>query len=403
MEGQQWKTWRNIFNPAFSLAHLMTLTPLIIDETAILCDILKERAEQAKIFPMKSLTDRWTMDIIGNVVLETNLNTQRAENPMVNALKRQIDWLASGSKLNLWERWHPFRSLVHHYCSHQINSYINADLDRHIANFNIDANTTSKSIVGLAMQTYLADDASRKSIDDTFRIFALSQVKQFLFSGHDTTSSTMCYIFYVLSLNPGIKERVEEEHKKSLGSTLQSKSSRLKEKPHLLKQLPYTTAVLKETMRLYPVASSLRGGEPGFCVRDPEGQLLPTDGFLVWAVSQPLHRDPRYWVRPETFIPERWLVGPEDPLYPIKGAWRPFEYGPRNCIGQELAMMELKVAMIFVLHTFDVEVAYAQFDLKNPKNPKNPKTVNGERAYQLTLAGPSDGLPCKVKLKQSTA
>ncbi|KAI4270966.1 MAG: hypothetical protein L6R38_006969 [Xanthoria sp. 2 TBL-2021] len=400
MEGQQWKTWRNIFNPGFSLAHLMTLTPLIINETAIFCDILKERAEEAKIFAMKSLTDRWTMDIIGNVVLETNLNTQQADNPMVNALKRQIRWLVFGSKLNPWERWHPFRSLVHRYCSYQINSYINADLDRHIANFRVDTNTTSKSIVGLAMQTYLAEDTSKKSIDDTFRVFALSQIKQFLFSGHDTTSSTMCYIFYVLSMNPEIKQRVENEHNKSLGLTLESKSSRLKEKPHLLNQLPYTTAVLKETMRLYPVASSLRGGEPGFCVRDPEGRSLPTDGFLVWAVSQPLHRDPNYWVRPETFIPDRWLVGPEDPLYPIKGAWRPFEYGPRNCIGQELALMELKVAMVFVLHTFDVEVAYAQFDLENPRNLN---TVSGERAYQLTLAGPSDGLPCKVKVKQSTA
>lgn len=319
---------------------------------------------------------------------------------MVNALKRQIDWLVFGSKLNPWERWHPFRWLVHRYCSHQINTYINADIDRHIANFRDDANTTSKSIIGLAMQTYLAEDTSRTSIDDTFRVFALSQVKQFLFSGHDTTSSTMCYIFYVLSKYPETKQQVQDEHNKFLGSTLESKSSRLKEKPHLLNQLPYTTAVLKETMRLYPVASSLRGGEPGFCIRDPEGRLLPTDGFLVWAVSQPLHRDPNYWPQPETFIPERWLVGPDDPMYPIKGAWRPFEYGPRNCIGQELAMMELKVAMIFVLHGFEVEVAYTQFDVENPKNPR---TVSGERAYQLTLAGPSDGLPCKVRVKQSRA
>ena len=81
MEGQQWKTWRNIFNPGFSLAHLMTLTPLIINETDIFCDILKERAEQAKIFAMKSLTDRWTMDIIGNVVLyvSTSLHHTRGD------------------------------------------------------------------------------------------------------------------------------------------------------------------------------------------------------------------------------------------------------------------------------------------------------------------------------------
>ena len=69
MEGQMWKTWRNIFNPGFSLTHLMTLTPVIVKETLTLCDVLQRSAETQKTFPMKSLTDRWTMDIIGNVVL----------------------------------------------------------------------------------------------------------------------------------------------------------------------------------------------------------------------------------------------------------------------------------------------------------------------------------------------
>ena len=69
MEGQMWKTWRNIFNPGFSLAHLMTLTPVIVKETLVLCEILQKFAGTQEVFQMKNLTDRWTMDIIGNVVL----------------------------------------------------------------------------------------------------------------------------------------------------------------------------------------------------------------------------------------------------------------------------------------------------------------------------------------------
>ena len=69
MEGQMWKTWRNIFNPGFSLAHLMTLAPAIVMETVILCTNLREYAEKGEIFQMKDLTDKWTMDIIGRVVL----------------------------------------------------------------------------------------------------------------------------------------------------------------------------------------------------------------------------------------------------------------------------------------------------------------------------------------------
>lgn len=69
MEGQTWKTWRNNFNPGFTLAHLMTLTPVIVKETLILCDVLRSFDRGREVFQMKRLTDRWTMDIIGKVVL----------------------------------------------------------------------------------------------------------------------------------------------------------------------------------------------------------------------------------------------------------------------------------------------------------------------------------------------
>ncbi len=254
----------------------------------------------------------------------------------------------------------------------------------------------AKSIINLVLHTYLAENPSQSPVDNTFKTFAVSQVKQFLFSGHDTTSSTICYIFYLLASHPESLNRVETEHAQVFGQTLAEKVEKLNKESHLLNRLPYTVAVLKETMRLFPVASTLRGGEPEFYVRGNEGQTFPTDGFLVWGVSQPLHRDTDYWPQADEFIPDRWLVGSEDPLYPVKGAWRPFEYGPRNCIGQELAMIEMKVAMIVILHLFEVKIAYEDIDRLKPRSPC---MVSGERAYQLTLAGPSDGLPVRLREK----
>ncbi|KAI9796323.1 MAG: hypothetical protein M1835_004314 [Candelina submexicana] len=395
MEGPMWKKWRNIYNPGFSLAHLMTLTPVIVRETLIFCENLQHYVERKERFQMKTLTDKLAIDIIGTVILDTELNTQRSQNVMVDSLKRQIRWLVFGSKINPWERWHPFRPLVHWYSRRQINNYLYKELDRHMLEQQDPNTATSKSIVSLALQTYLAEDDTKSAIDSTFRTFAISQIKLFLFSGHDTTGSTMCYIFYLLSTNLEILKRVRNEHSETFGSDPLATTQKLKEEPYLLNQLPYTVAVIKETMRLFPAASSLRGGEPGFNVSDTEGRVFPTDGFLVWAVSQPLHRDPSYWLQPERFLPDRWLVGPDDPLYPVKGAWRPFEYGPRSCIAQELAMMEIKITMVLVLQRFDIEIVYGEVD---KLNPRNPNTVAGERAYQRTLAEPSDGLPCRVKL-----
>jgi len=69
MDGQEWKTWRNIFNPGFSASHLMTLVPDIVKETVVFCKVLQEHVERKDIFAMKGLTDNLAMDVIGKVVL----------------------------------------------------------------------------------------------------------------------------------------------------------------------------------------------------------------------------------------------------------------------------------------------------------------------------------------------
>lgn len=331
---------------------------------------------------------------------DTQLNTQTSENTMVNALKRQMRWLPFLGQLNPWERWHPFRPLVHWCNARTMNEYLYPELDRQIATFRAQSSEPTKSIVRLALQTYLAQDDSPKDVDETFKTFAISQIKQFLFSGYDTTSSTVCYMFYLLSTHPAVLDRVRDEHDRTLGSSLDQKVQKLKEEPYVLNQLPYSLAVCKETLRLFPTASTLRAGEPGFQVQDGQGRLLPTEGFMVWGISQHLHRDKTYWDQPDVFRPDRWLVGPEDPRYPVKGAWRPFEFGPRNCIGQELALIDMKIAMVLVLSMFDIAIAYTEIDRQKPRRPNN---VNGERAYQATVGAPSGGLPCRIKVRETKA
>ena len=129
-------------------------------------------------------------------------------------------------------------------------------------------------------------------------------------------------------------------------------------------------------------------------VRDDLGRQFPTNDFLVWANPQVIQRDPTYWPKPDEFIPERWLVSSDDPMHPIKGTWRPFEYGPRNCIGQELALIEMKIIMIMTLRRFSVKLTYSELD--GDVSMKGVRTVCGERGYQILRAQPSDDLPCWV-------
>lgn len=314
----------------------------------------------------------------------------------------QIRWLTFGADVNPLERYNPLRPFVHWYNKRRMDHYLFPELKRRMANHQSKGSSLiakhTKSVMDLALTAYMSENSENQAIwgmDRTFAKFAMSQIKLFLFSGHDTTSSTMCYIFYILSLNPSVLSRLRAEYDETFGLDLGKTAALVIKHPYLLNQLSYTLAVIKETLRMYPAVSSTRAGEPGFNVVDEQGRQFPTDGFLVWANPQPIQRDPAYWLRPDEFLPERWLVPTGDSLYPVKGAWRPFEYGPRNCIGQELAMIEMKIMMVMALRRFDIKPVYEEMDGQKPDG--KVKTVYGQRGYQIQRAQPSDDLPCRVE------
>ena len=135
--------------------------------------------------------------------------------------------------------------------------------------------------------------------------------------------------------------------------------------------------------------SSVRAGAPNFFLTHPVSrQSLPSDGFMLWAASKAVHRHPTYWTEPDAFMPERWLIG-----VTAKNAWRPFELGPRACIGQELVMTELRMLLVMTLRDLEIIPEYNKGDLY----------VLGTQAYQVTMpeeltAHPRNGMAVKVKL-----
>ncbi|KAI9695022.1 MAG: hypothetical protein M1822_000639 [Bathelium mastoideum] len=345
---------------------------------------------------MKSLTDYLAMDIIGRVVLESKLDSQRRSNPLVDGLRMQARWLIFGGDVNPIEQYNPLRPLVHRYNTWRMNKYISKELDNRVARFGSTSRT--KSVIDLALSAYASGRQTEtldSGMDRTFRRLAMNQVKLFLFSGHDTTSSSVCYLFYALSRRPSALQRIRAEHDEILGAVPGEAASLITKDPAILNRLPYTLAVIKETLRLYPAVSSTRAGETDFMVTDDKGRSYPTEGFLVWANPQTIQRDPAYWVQADDFNPDRWLVPADDPLHPIKGAWRPFEHGPRNCIGQELAMIEMKIILCLTIRMFNIQPTYEEWD--RGKSKSKIRTVYEERGYQIQRAQPSEDLPCRVQ------
>jgi cytochrome P450 len=258
-----------------------------------------------------------------------------------------------------------------------------------------------RSAIDLALADYISGAGKQHTtLNPDFEKWAITQLRLFFFVGHDSTSPTICYCFYLLSKNPDALGKLRDEHDTVFGKDLSRLPDLLREQPHLLNKLTYTNAVLKETLRLFPPAGGFRAGAPGVYLYDTKGNKYPTEGTMVWVLHPALQRNPQYWKDAKAFIPERWLVGPEDPLYPVKGAWRPFEFGKRDCLGQNLAMLDLRISIAMIVRQFDISDAYAEWDQLHPQ--KRPQMVDGERAYQIGNGGahPADGFPCRVRLRQ---
>lgn len=281
-----------------------------------------------------------------------------------------------------------------------MDKYIDRDLDERYSTGQAD--TKSKTIVDLPLKGYRSEKNTstqdKSQIDSVFRKYVRSQMKVFIFAGHDAASTTMCYCWLLLSRNPGILAKLRKELDAVLGPDKEKAVSALTENPSLLNRLTYTLAVIKETLRLFPVVSAARGGLKNFTLTDLEGRRFPTENCLVWAVHHGLHNNPSWWPRVNEFIPERFLADVERPgeLRPRKSAWRLFELGPRACVGTELALTELKIVLALTVRDFDLQEAFAEWNRIH--QPKGVKKVNGERAYQVQLgsAHPVDGFSVRI-------
>ena len=328
------------------------------------------------------------------------LRCQSKGNPLVTVLRKQIPWMTFGGELNLWQRWHPLRPLVTWYNTRQMDGYLQSIFknrkrtDQHSPTAH--QNKRGKALIDVLLDTQLDKSSRNEQEIAELELLGLQQLKLFLFAGQDSTSTSLCYSFYNISKHPHVLARLRAEHNQVLTADLTNADFILKENPHLLNQLHYTHAVIKETLRLYPPLSSARKGEPGFVITGDDGREYPTEGCMVWCCPRAVHTDPTYWPKPEAFNPDRWLVPPGHPLYPVKGAWRPFEHGPRGCIGQELAMTTIKLVLALTSREIVVRPAYNEWDQLRPTRGR--KSVLGERAFQHWNGVPDDGMPCKIEM-----
>ncbi|RDW89675.1 hypothetical protein BP6252_01707 [Coleophoma cylindrospora] len=387
--GSEWAAQRSWFSPAFSAANILTLIPGMVDETLVFREKLTQLASSQQKFSMMDLALRLAIDVIGASGFGIRLKSQTEDCEIFNALNAATAW-TSGQTASFWHKL--LSPYMMDWNTWKLDRLLGEVIQEKYAGKMED--NTSKSILDLALKGYQKDNGrlekgSDITKDPKFMQVALDNFKTFLTAGHDTTSSVITYVFYLLSTHPDILEQVREEHNAVFGSDLETTIERLKSQPALTNKLPLTYATIKEALRLYPIGFTIREAPFGSIVTY-EGRKYPIDNHLICNLASSMHRSPEHWTNPNEFIPARFL----DASSINNAAYLPFEKGPRNCIGQQLALVETKVIMVMTLRFFDFT------PMLNQDGPEIDGW--GGKAYQVLAlsAKPKDGIPMTVKLRK---
>ncbi|KAK4447826.1 cytochrome P450 [Podospora aff. communis PSN243] len=412
--GPQWRVWRSRFNPAFSSKSITALVPALLEEAVVFRNILRSKVGKdgswGDVFPLEPLTTNLTFDVIGRAALDVRLDEQlRGPGPLQKAL---VDQLAQGVfEANIWtipKRLNPIRWWKIARNNKTMRSVLLPSIfSRLESSMATEPSLKPKTIVDLAVREFLREAPTKGTqlkVDDAFIDTVLAQLKIFIFAGHDVTSTTICWAFHCLAKFPEKAAKMRAEHDAVLGTDLEQVVARIHASPHILNQLPYTLAFIKETLRLFPGVGPVRGGVPNFNFDVPGGVPHPTKGFMILDAVRATSRAEHIWMRPDDFLPQRFLVAPDDPLYPPKNAWHPFGLGPRGCIGQELALTEVKVVLALVVRELEIDCAWEKWDaLKGTsKEVALKETIEGDRCYQ---SGPNtphtkEQMPVHVRLRK---
>ena len=208
------------------------------------------------------------------------------------------------------------------------------------------ADETGQDILGLLLGA--RDEDGRGFSDEELR----DQLMTLLFAGHDTTTSTVAFLFYELGRNPHELARLQAEPDERL------------------------ERALDETLRMYPPAwLGPRRSTEAF---ELCGAHVPA-GILVNYCSWASHHLPEVFPEPESFRPDRFL--PEERAKLPKGAYVPFGGGSRTCIGMRFAELEIRLIAAAILRRFTLEVRY-------------PEPL---RVRQMPTLSPIGGMPVVVR------
>uniref|UniRef100_A0A182LYU9 Cytochrome P450 n=1 Tax=Anopheles culicifacies TaxID=139723 RepID=A0A182LYU9_9DIPT len=365
--GNSWFTNRRALTGAFHFKILDSYVPVFDEQADILVDkLLEHKGAPVDVFALIKL---YTLDVILETSMGVRCRAQLEDSDYVRAVSNL-------SRITFWRMYNAmgfsditFR-LTKHYKTYRESVRINREFTTSVikkrrADLLATTDTSEPETKPEKARLSLLDILLRSDI--TGRQFSddevYSQVNNFMFAGHDTTSSAITFILYSCAKHPDVQQRVYEEICAEIPADEPINQQRIN-------NLKYLELVIKESLRMFPPVpyysrhidhDTTQGG-----IRLQKGSTIVFGAYMM-------HHNPEYFPDPEHFRPERFEDS-ETKRNPF--AYIPFSAGSRNCIGQKFALNELKTVLAKVLRQCKVVLPDPNFELKM-KMELVLKPVNG--------------------------
>ena len=332
-EGEEWRRNRRLAQPAFYKTQLEGLYNSMCGVVEGYCDDLDKKIKEDKTVDITKEMMSVTADVVLKALFSANNPAAISEmyRIMVDSqeyiVKRTVaPYLTPFSYINGKHR--RFKKDMAWFDGHLFN----------LINERRKENQPVNDLLSMLLHSRYEDTGEPMSDqqlrDEAVTLFA---------AGHETSSNGLAWMFYLLAQHPDILQKLKSEVDEVLAAGTPSFGD--------LRKLTYTMQVIQEGMRLYPPAFAV-GREP---LEDDEvlGVKIPK-GSVVFISICGIHRNPEHWERPDEFFPDHFT--PENEKNRPRMAYMPFGAGPRMCIGNHFALMEMQLLLAMLAHRFDFDL-----------------------------------------------
>ncbi|XP_026320324.1 cytochrome P450 4c3-like [Hyposmocoma kahamanoa] len=359
-KGEKWLQRRKILTPTFHF-NILRQFCLIFEENNLRLGRSLKLTDQKAVNIMQILSD-YTLHTICETAMGTPLdetsNTGKSYKEAVYKIGLLlIERLISGylmsdflfSFTSIYRQQLKYLTNLHNFTNKVIRKRKRYIKTHGASNYNVgEPVTTTKKKTAMLDLLILAENDGLLN-EDGIR----EEVDTFMFEGHDTTACGLTYLLLSIANNKHIQDKVVAELNKIFGEN---------ERPASIEDLAamrYLECCIKETLRLYPPVP--------FLTRTLS-ETVKLSNYTVPAgteciiQSYDLHRREDLYVNAHKFDPDRFL--PENCVGRHPFAYIPFSAGPRNCIGQKFAMLEMKSCAAAVLRHFELHPVTRECDVR---------------------------------------